>query len=69
MARIIKYTTDLTNEVQAQCGEQSDDCQGWATMHVCFEDGLGQYVCDSCFRRLVNEGEWITDSAEVLIAS
>ena len=66
----IKYTRELSaDESAAACGVKLDGCQGEASLHVCFEDGSGVYVCRNCFSRRINEGDWITDDAEELLAS
>ena len=66
----VKYTRDLSiEEIGAACGVKLDGCQETASQHICFEDGSGAYVCRKCFTRQVNEGEWITDAAEELLAS
>ena len=66
MVRIVKYTTDLEG-AEAGCGEHG--CEEAASVHVCFEDGTGVSVCQKCLEARVNEGEWITDSCQVLLAS
>lgn len=66
----VKFTRELSAEESgAACGVKLDGCLGTASIHVCFEDGSGVYVCQNCFNRRVNEGEWITDGAGELLAS
>ncbi len=68
MVMNIKYTRGLPVDEKAACGVKLAGCQETASMHVCFEDGGGVYVCGNCFRARINDGAWITDSAEELLA-
>ncbi len=66
MVMNIKYTRVLPVDENAVCGVKLTGCQLEAAEHVCFEDGSGVYVCGNCLRGRINEGAWITDSAEEL---
>lgn len=69
MVKIVKYTSDLGADAGAECGEELPGCEKRAFLHVCFEDGSGVYTCKKCFNKRINEGEWITDSTQTLLAS
>jgi hypothetical protein len=69
MVKVVKYTAVVPVEVSAECGEKSAECEGTATLHVCFEDGSGVSVCRNCLDERVNEGQWITDACQILLAS
>lgn len=67
--REIKYMCALSRDTGMVCNEQLPGCSQEARIHVCFEEGIGTFVCKHCFDKHVNDGDWITDSAEVLLAS
>jgi GH24 family phage-related lysozyme (muramidase) len=69
MVKNVKYTSEIKEDMSGVCAEKLPGCEEKATVHVCFEDGSGESVCRSCFDRRVNDGDWITDSAEYLLAS
>lgn len=68
MTKVVKYEGKLV-ETGATCAEKMPGCEKKAEIHVCFEDGSGEYVCKSCFEANANKGKWITDSTEILLAS
>jgi len=67
MVKYIKYTAALTHD--ADCSEKLPNCEKKAALHVCFEDGSGASVCRMCFKGRINEGDWITDEVQTLLAS
>lgn len=69
MVKDIKFTQDVGSDCTAVCSEKQENCTTKADIHVCFEDGSGRWVCRKCFDQRVNEGAWITDAAEHLLAS
>lgn len=69
MVKTVKYTSELSPEEGCKCAERLTGCEVTASLHVCFEDGSGISVCKSCFGQRANEGEWITDSSQTLLAS
>lgn len=66
--KTIKYESEVLDR-GTTCTVQTDECDGRDMLHVCFDDGSGAYVCTSCFEKRINDGFWITDSAEHLKAS
>lgn len=62
MQKIVKYTSVVPVSDEAECSERLPGCTGKASLHVCFEDGSGLYVCQSCFERRLDECTWSTDS-------
>jgi hypothetical protein len=70
MTKIIKYTTEVPASDRPECKEGYPGCDPAAgAVHVCFEDGSGVTVCNSCFERILNEGRWISDSTVRLRAT
>ncbi|MHB1412597.1 MAG: hypothetical protein ACYCXE_04495 [Thermoleophilia bacterium] len=69
MVKIVKYSKELAPDEQAACAEKLANCEKTATLHVCFEDGSGAYVCKRCFARRVDECTWITDDLKMMLAS
>jgi hypothetical protein len=66
MVKTILYTTVLSDSGESGCDEKLQKCEATSHYHVCFDDGSGEYVCQSCFTQRANGGYWITDSTEVL---
>lgn len=69
MVRNVKFTQEVDAGCTAECSEKLATCKTRADIHVCFEDGSGKWVCRKCFDQRVNDGDWITDAAEHLLAS
>lgn len=69
MVKIVKYAKELAPNEQAECAEKLANCDKAATLHVCFKDGRGTYVCKRCFAQRVNDCTWITDDLKMLLAS
>ncbi len=69
MYREVKYSSEVGENCSARCSEQLPGCETTVSYHVCFDDGSGEFVCRKCFDQRVNEGEWVTDATELVLAS
>lgn len=67
--RAVKYVCVVAADTRMVCTEGHPGCEDKAVLHVCFDEGNGEFVCRHCFDKMVNQGAWRTDRAGVLLAS
>lgn len=68
MLKVVKYTSVEPVSVRSECSEKLPGCETTRSLHVCFEDGSGLTVCNSCFNSRINEGRWVTDNTVLLVS-